>query len=657
MIGYPKIKKRILFSILFLLSSLVQAQSIQESSDSLLTEIYRTNNDITKIELYNKLIFLWSYEDPKMALEYAAEGLKIIDTLDYDVGYINFYSDIGAIYGNWQQDAKALDYYLKSLKYLDEYLAKPNASPNLLNVKSNVLNNLSLLLFTHQRIDEAEDYTIQALKISEKTKSKQREILSLLHLSQIYIEKNLASTADSLLKKALQTSVDLGYKEYSAISLAGLGYLSNDVKTKIEYRQQAKKMWEDMSEENLNSHNNLLGLSEVYLELLTNDSLYFSANSGLNREQMIDESYDFIEESIILSKRLESKRLLMDAYKLKSQLYKIQGNYKNAYEYSMLYHSIYDSIFSQENKNTLAMLESQNEINLRDKEIEINKTALLVKKKQLSYFVAGTILLIIILVLLFYQNRLRLKNNRNLRELNDRLSVLNDELEKANLTKSRFLNILNHDLRAPVSTLIGYLYLLKDNSEILEEENQDEMISEIIGYSENLLNSMEDLLLWTKQEMKNFKPKLKEIPAQTIFNDILKYFSGKNHVQIIFQDPENIILRTDENILKTIIRNLTANSIRALEEIKDGEIIWKAYYKGKKIILSIEDNAGGNYSQFASLYDENNSVDTKSGLGLHLVRDLAGIIQCEIRVNTSTMGTVIKLFLHINPPEILSADI
>lgn len=640
---FPKIKQSFLFSILFLWSVFVQAQSIKESSDSLLAKIHSTHNDTVKIELYNRLIFLWAYEDPKTALKYAAKGLKIIDKLDYDVGYINYYSDIGAIYGNWEQDTKALDYYLTSLKYLDEYFIKPKASSNLLRVKSNVLNNISLLFLTHERLDEAEVYAKEALKVPEKTKLS--EILSWLHLSQIYIEKNLASTADSLLKKALQASVDLGYKEYSAISLAGLGYLSNDVKTKIEYRQQAKKMWEDMSEENLNSHNNLLGLSEVYLELLTNDSLYFSANSGLNREQMIDESYDFIEESIILSKRLESKRLLMDAYKLKSQLYKIQGNYKSAYEYSMLYHSIYDSIFSQENKNTLAMLESQNEINLRDKEIEINKIALSTKKKQLWYFAAGILLLIIILVLLFYQSRLRLKNNQNLQRLNEKLSVLNDELKKANLTKSRFLSILNHDLRAPISTLIGYLYLLKDNSEISEKESQDEMISEIIVYSEDLLNAMEDLLLWTKQEMKNFEPQFKAIPVQTIFDDLLKHFSGENRTRITFNNSEDIVLNTDENILKTILRNLTANSIKALEEIENGKIVWQVYSDTNKIILSIEDNAGGTYNQFSSLYDKDNIIGTKSGLGLHLVRDLAQIIHCAISVNTSEEGTTIKLYL------------
>ena len=81
------------------------------------------------------------------------------------------------------------------------------------------------------------------------------------------------------------------------------------------------------------------------------------------------------------------------------------------------------------------------------------------------------------------------------------------------------------------------------------------------------------------------------------------------------------------------MRNLTGNAIKALDKTPNAQIIWKAWQENGKNFLSITDNGpGGTQEKFKALYDESEVIGIKSGLGLHLIRDLANAINCKIEV-------------------------
>lgn len=227
------------------------------------------------------------------------------------------------------------------------------------------------------------------------------------------------------------------------------------------------------------------------------------------------------------------------------------------------------------------------------------------------------------------------------------MQLLNTELDQSNKVKARFFSILNHDLRSPVANLIHFLHLQKENPELLDEESRKRMENKTIVGAENLLNSMEDILLWSKGQMENFQPQPKKISVQSLFEDTHNHFSNIENIQIAYENPEHLHLVTDENYLKTIIRNLTSNAIKALEKTPNAAILWKSWQENDRYYLSISDNgSGGTQEQFKALYDENEVVGIKTGLGLHLIRDLAKAIDCLITVEThQDRGTVFVLSL------------
>src|SRR5690606_27639201 len=97
-------------------------------------------------------------------------------------------------------------------------------------------------------------------------------------------------------------------------------------------------------------------------------------------------------------------------------------------------------------------------------------------------------------ILLYRQSRNRKKNNLH-------LLSLNQQLDQANKVKARFFSILNHDLRRPVYNLIHFLQLQKESPELLDAGSKERIENQTLQSAENLLASMEDLLLWSKGQM------------------------------------------------------------------------------------------------------------------------------------------------------------
>ena len=145
--------------------------------------------------------------------------------------------------------------------------------------------------------------------------------------------------------------------------------------------------------------------------------------------------------------------------------------------------------------------------------------------------------------------------------------------------------------------------------------------------------------------MENFKPQPRNIAVSSIFTDLEKHFSSVENVRIIFENPDDVRIFTDEHYLKTILRNLTGNAIKALEKTPNATVVINACQSEEKIKISVADNGpGGTMEKFRALYDENEVVGIKTGLGLHLIRDLAKAIDCRISVDTQQQsGTVFTL--------------
>jgi signal transduction histidine kinase len=189
------------------------------------------------------------------------------------------------------------------------------------------------------------------------------------------------------------------------------------------------------------------------------------------------------------------------------------------------------------------------------------------------------------------------------------------------------------------------LHLLRNEPDAMAPQEKAEYQQQISQSVHDLLQTMETMLLWSKEQMANFKPRIEMVPINDLFEYLQKFFASTTPVNMRFTAGENLEVAADENYLKVIMQNLTANAIKALDNRQDGYIEWKAVQEKGQTILSITDNGPGiNEEQARSLYQEGSSFNAKTGFGHHLIRDLARAIRYRISVESKPgMGTTFVL--------------
>jgi len=624
-------KIKLCFVFLFL-SFITFSQETNREIDSLIVALSKEKNDTIKSRIYIKLVANYQQLNPKKSIKYAFDGLKIVKKMNWDKGFAVFYNDIGTTYLSQAKHKEALFYYKKSLEY----------SNNFALIKSFTLHNVAVIYFDQKNISMAMKYNNKLYELAKSEKLNDAIAKAYSNYGQIYSSQNKFNEAKKYYLKALEIWKTESNPVQEATALMNLGDITTNVKNKLELYTKSKAIWETENPTHLLAITTNLSIAEEFIKLARNNNLEAIKEVNKTKTELLEKSTHLLTDAVEICKTANYQQNLMYAYGKFSELEEVKGNHKKALEYLNLNIELYEKIFSQENKNKIATVENQKIIALKNQEIQFKNQE---KQNQKIYFSSIILLLLIIGSWLVIQNRNRKKTNEKLVEFNLALDAKNHELDKANKNKALFFSILNHDLRSPVSNLIDFLHLQKSSPDLLDEQTKNEIEKSTLASAENLLHSMEDILVWSKSQMENFKPQPNLLEINQIFEELKNYFLSEKNIQIIFENPQNIQLKTDENYLKTIMRNLTANAIKATKQVKSPVIVWKAWQEMETVFVSISDNGiGAVVNEFEVLRDKNKISNIQSGLGLHLIRDLAKAINCNIFVDSKiNLGTKITL--------------
>ena len=617
--------------------SLLSHNSNIAKTDSLLQKLQTTSDNKIKTDIYNSLFTIYRNVDTEKANYYANQQWEMAKKINDKDKIAQSLRNKGIIQTNLGNYDTAIELYKQALT--------ENPLPA---TKAMIYGSLGRAHFLKGDNAICLEYSFKSLSIYENLKDKKSIANQLNNIASTYIalgDNNNARIYMTKAKEALEEKTE----QNSALPIDNktpIHQINHTLNTELPgdfdtnkaeiYLKKGtilsnQKKWKE-AENNIQKSileaKKLGNTNKVALAITILGDLYLKIFNENQDKKTLEKAKDNYTKALEIYNQINEKQSISINLKKLSDVEQKLGNIKKALEYNTKYSVYRDSIFNDKTKNTITHIEDQREIELKNRQIKINKLELEAKEKQKWFYISGIFLLVIIASLLFHQSYNRKKNNQKLRQLNS-------QLEEANRIKTRFFGILNHDLRSPVANLIHFLHLQKENPEILNQETKERLQNKTISGAENLLSSMEDILLWSKGQMENFKPQPKKITVEQLFEDNKKVFSGYHHITFEYLNPENIEIFTDENYLKTILRNLTSNSINVFSTTENPTIIWKAWQEKNKTYLSIRDNEPGSEKEkFRALYDETEVVGIKSGLGLHLIRDLAKAINCEISVNS-----------------------
>ncbi|MCE7043281.1 ATP-binding protein [Dyadobacter sp. CY312] len=301
------------------------------------------------------------------------------------------------------------------------------------------------------------------------------------------------------------------------------------------------------------------------------------------------------------------------------------GETKQAAATYKQYIAVADSL--NQEKIALNIAEMEAVFQNKSKQVQINdqQTELDFNKKQKLWLAgaAGLLGLVVLLLVVIYRNK---------RKAADSLDTKNKELEKvvfalneANQTKAKLFSIISHDLRSPISQVYQFLKLQQLNPKLLNETQRSELSEKIQTATGTLLETMEDLLLWSKTQMNQFTTDIQPTELFQLTNQciaLLKLNMDARNIRTNNFIPEKSIIQTDPSYLQTIVRNLLQNAVKASEE--GGLITLGFTSEPDRQTLWIE-NSGPPFTQeaYRNIISQKNNGQGLSGLGLRLIDELS----------------------------------
>lgn len=223
------------------------------------------------------------------------------------------------------------------------------------------------------------------------------------------------------------------------------------------------------------------------------------------------------------------------------------------------------------------------------------------------------------------------------------------ELTQNNKDLKQFSYITSHNLRAPLSNLIGLLNLIEDIP--IENSELEEILTGFTKSTHLLNETINDLvkviIIKDNPSMQKEEVSLKEV-FENVFSQLS--FQIELHKPIIKLKFDKVpLLNTNKAYIESILLNLLTNSIKYKSENRKLKISITAEQIAGKAILTFKDNGIGidlerNRDKVFGLYQRFHNYPDSKGLGLYLVKSqvetMGGTISIESEVNKGTTFTI-----------------
>jgi two-component system CheB/CheR fusion protein len=203
------------------------------------------------------------------------------------------------------------------------------------------------------------------------------------------------------------------------------------------------------------------------------------------------------------------------------------------------------------------------------------------------------------------------------------------ELEDLNTHKESVMAILSHDLRSPLSAIIGTSKYLKENYKKMKPEAVQEMLDMLYKATTDELDMLDYLVEWAriKYASEAFAPS--KIKLDDYINKVFETLNETANINTINLHNEihtDTTVFADGKMLTSIIQNIVSNAIKHTE--KGGDIKVSAKRKDDKIIIQVKDNGIGMSQEIVSklftpqmkTLSESRQKNKGAGIGLFLVK-------------------------------------
>ncbi|HEY8935524.1 MAG TPA: two-component regulator propeller domain-containing protein [Cyclobacteriaceae bacterium] len=232
------------------------------------------------------------------------------------------------------------------------------------------------------------------------------------------------------------------------------------------------------------------------------------------------------------------------------------------------------------------------------------------------------------------------KAQEKLQDINSNLEKLIDErtqkLNETLLELETFLYRASHDLRGPISSMLGLV-------KVAEMEPVSELGKKYLEFQEKSIIRLERTLQKLTQKYNILQTKVSNeiITRQTIQNllsQISLDMSSYREEDLDINITPDLNFETDRNMLRIILTNLLDNAFFFTDKAADKRVLLDVRKNHSAIIISVSDQGPGIRSdvkgKIFTMFYRGHELSTGNGLGLYLVKSALEKIHGKIEVET-----------------------
>lgn len=650
--------------------------------DSLTIQLAYQKQDSSKVDTSLYLIkALYKSKNFKKALLYIDQTERLSKFLNHTKGIadVNYYKAL--IYSQKDDYYNAIDGYNKSRKYYKQLgdtlgIAKVNNSIGLIEIKrgnysvglenslsaiqtfetrnlldelSSAYNNLAEAYYNTHQVDKALEFNIKALNVREQLKDSAGIKTSTKNIASLYSDRKEHRKAIEYYEKVLML---LNPEQDQAIRGEVLPKIGSEYLQFKDYDKAAQYLVEGL---------------KFNRRTKNNDGILRSLNA-IGELNMLQKKVKLagiqLNEAYTIASKINNKPELLKNYRLQKELDSINGKFQNAFFWQGKYYSLKEELEKAKQPkipvdtktivNEVIDTTKDDEFNTLAKQEEKKKNEEYIKKlKAIAYvLIAAFLIVTTILLLMYLKRRGSLKTNRALQAKNEQIQLQNEvlseqnkNLEDINKVKDRLFSIVSHDLKDSISSIKGFIDLLKEDS-ISREEFYD-LVPELSENADNASSLLFNLLNWSKSQMQNLKPKAELFNIQEVFQNKMALVEQKVEQKriVLIDESHRDFVYADKSMIEIVIQNLITNAVK-FTRVGDVITVSNNDHDGNCLIC-VEDTGVGISRENVDKLFQNGTFTTRgtdnekgTGLGLSICKELVELNNGRIWVeSTPNVGT------------------
>lgn len=256
-------------------------------------------------------------------------------------------------------------------------------------------------------------------------------------------------------------------------------------------------------------------------------------------------------------------------------------------------------------------------------------------------------------------SRVTYRYNNELRALAEDINTMAGTLAEEEHNKNEFLTNISHDIRTPLTTILGYLEMIKEEKYSSKEEMQ-KYLRIMQRKGEFLASMLEDFFQYSKLQSQDVKMECIDFEINELlrqfYEDEWKEFAGQSLDLAIDLTEESTLCSGDPDLLARVVNNLLTNALKYSKE--NTKVTLKSYVEEKNhsrfICFCVKNIPQNKISseQVKLLFERLYKCDAArseggSGLGLSIVKSIVKLHHGFVEAYVSGEELVIAVSLHM----------